>query len=283
MIREGRALIGYMPKEEALAVLRGPNLAGPILEHENLWQRMTEAVERRPTTKFSSPLVDAPTGIQDALKALAARPDFKETFAPHKWKVGFADLRKPLISYQKVVITDGAVDRVSTAEQSSPESLLELCLPEPKEVQLMGGYDPSQNAYTATALNPNLRVGGFVTLEGESAPGPRMKFVGFGLSFGSTALQIVEYRNRWMIRDGHHRLYGLLKRGIYTVPCIVIEARTFEETGAGRPGFLGYEVLYGDRPPLISDFTSEEYSAPAPIQAVRKIVRIKAEEFVVPV
>jgi hypothetical protein len=284
MIREGRALLGYMLREEALATLAGPSPQDSDSDREQIWQRVKRAAEARPEPRFASPLVKPPTSVQPTLEAIAERPDLKETFAPHKWTVGFADLRTPVLSYQRLVVTDGAEDRVASADESKPATLVELCLPEPQEVQLLGGFDPAQNAYTASALNPNLRVGGFATLEGQNAPGAvRVKFVGFGLSFGSTAVQLVEYRNRWMIRDGYHRVYGLLKRGIHMLPCIVIEARNFEETGAGRPGFFGYELIYGDRPPLVSDFTSDELSASVPVQAVRKIVRVKAEEFVVPV
>ena len=84
-----------------------------------------------------------------------------------------------------------------------------------------------------------------------------------------------------MVRDGHHRLYGLMKAGISQVPAVLIHARTFEETGAGRPGFFGYEQLFGPRPPQLHDFVDDEFSAEVNVRAIRKVVRIRAEEFAV--
>ena len=86
-----------------------------------------------------------------------------------------------------------------------------------------------------------------------------------------------------MVRDGYHRLYGLLRLGIEILPVITVRARSFEETGAGRPGFFGHEELYSSQPPLLSDFLSSEYSAEVPVQDIRKVIRIQADEFVVPI
>ena len=101
------------------------------------------------------------------------------------------------------------------------------------------------------------------------------------MNFGAGFVQIAEYNDRWFVRDGYHRTYGLLCRGVYEIPCIFIRARTFQELGAAAPGFLPYEILFGERPPLLTDFLDDSVSVSTNQKAMRKVVRIAAEEFMV--
>jgi hypothetical protein len=52
---------------------------------------------------------------------------------------------------------------------------------------------------------------------------------------------------------------------------------------AVAPGFYPYQVLFGDRPPFGTDFLDDKVSAFVCQRAMRKVVRISAEEFVVEV
>lgn len=120
------------------------------------------------------------------------------------------------------------------------------------------------------SLNPNLRVSQIV-LQGNH--------IGFQVVLSPSFLQIVEYRDRWFIRDGYHRTYALLRAGREEVPCILVRARTFPETGANAPAFFSYEILYGERPPHVRDFLDDSVSVQASQRAMRRVVRLKAEEF----
>jgi hypothetical protein len=247
------------------------------------WQRVKTAVESRSPAKIVSPVVETPPEAITAIQAAQQRADLSAAFAPHRWHIAIVDLTKPILSYQRVVVVDDAVERVSKANPTDVSSLFEVCLPEARTVQLEGGFDPVQNAFTTTSLNPNLRVGGFAAVDAPGPAGASNTVFGFIVSLGSSFLQLVEYRERWMVRDGYHRIYGLLKRGIRFIPCVVIDAQSFEETGAARPGFFSYELLYSERPPLVTDFIADEFSVEVPVAAVRKVVRIRAEEFAIPV
>ena len=286
MKRPGRGLIGYMPRDEAIATLQGGTLvagATPPPTLVDTWQRAKQAAESRSPVKISNPIVEAPPELKSILEAAQRRQDLIATLSPHKWRLAAIDISKPLLSYQRVIVVDDAVERVSKGNPDDPATLLDICLPEGQTIQMEGGFDPIQNAFTTSSLNPNLRVAGFAAVDTAGPAASTNKVFGFALSFGSSFVQLVEYRNRWMIRDGYHRIYGLLKRGIRLIPGVVIEARSFEETGAARPGFFNYELLYGDRPPLIGDFLDDQLSAEIPIPAVRKVIRIRAEEFAIPV
>jgi hypothetical protein len=67
------------------------------------------------------------------------------------------------------------------------------------------------------------------------------------------------------------------------VPCVFVKARNFQELGAAAPGFLPYEVLFSDRPPFLTDFLDDTFSVLVNQKAMRKVVRISAEEFLVEV
>jgi hypothetical protein len=96
-------------------------------------------------------------------------------------------------------------------------------------------------------------------------------------------MQVAHWSGRTFVRDGNHRAVGLLARGVHVVPAVVIEARSWKElVGSGEPGALPYDVLYGQRPPRLLDFLDESVAADALRPAVRKVVRIRGEEFVVP-
>lgn len=283
MNRPGRALVGYMVKDQALHVLNAGSAPAPaqIPELEARWTSFRKRVGSRPEFKSSNPIVDAvPVELEKRLDEISVRSDLVASFAPHRWQLGLVDLTTPILTYQSVVQTESARERVAKAIESDWDSLVEVCLPPATETQVEGGFDPSQNAFTLSSLNPNLRILSFdaVDVPVEGSPSPKKVF-GFSVGLGSPYMQFIEYQGRWMVRDGHHRLYGLLQAGIRRVPAVVIRGRTFEETGAGRPGFFGFELLYGQHPPQLRDFLDDDFAADVEVRAVQKVVRIKADEF----
>lgn len=285
MKRAARALIGYMPQEEALQLLTGAELPAPRDEAAiRTWRTAVQAVEQRPEYASQDPRLTIPGPLQSLLDEFKARPDVALAMESLDWSVGFVDISRGVLSYQRVVVTEESEDRVLAASPTDLQALMDICLPAPQTTQLQVAFDASQNAFTAGSFNPNLRVGGYGVAD-RTFPGiehPQRVF-GFQLSFGASFVQVAAYRDRWMVRDGYHRIWGLLKKGISQIPSVIVTCKRFEDTGAGRSGFFGYELLYGRRPPLVTDFASERVSAEVRIPAVMKVVRIRAEEFAVPV
>lgn len=75
--------------------------------------------------------------------------------------------------------------------------------------------------------------------------------------YASPYLEVALYRGRWFLRDGYHRSYGLLRRGINCVPAVALRARTIEELGAIGHKFFSEDILFSARPPMVSDFGNE--------------------------
>jgi hypothetical protein len=75
--------------------------------------------------------------------------------------------------------------------------------------------------------------------------------------YTSPYLEVALYRDRWFLRDGYHRSYSLLRRGIHCVPAVVLHARTIGDLGAVGHKFFSEEILFCARPPMVSDFANE--------------------------
>lgn len=285
MKQPARALLGYLTKEEAIQLLSaGEEPSGRLAEMEASWARLAGNVASRDEYRPADPVVDTPANIKTELRVFSERPDVQAAMRPHDWSIGVVELSTSVLSYQRIVMTRGADSRVQGALPGNLESLIPICLPPPVPEQFKGSFDATQNAFTAWSMNPNLRITGFGIGSATMPDIPDSQQVfGFTMSFGTKFVQVAEYKGRWMIRDGYHRIFGLLKRGITQIPCVLVRAKSFEETGAGRPGFFGYETILGERPPRVTDFISPDYSAEIAAQVVTRVIRIRAEEFVIPV
>jgi len=74
----------------------------------------------------------------------------------------------------------------------------------------------------------------------------------------SPYFEVASYDGRWFLRDGYHRSFCLLNQGVYFVPAVVVYAETLAEMGAIGKQFFRPEVLFCDRPPMVTDFLDNE-------------------------
>jgi len=195
---------------------------------------------------------------------------------------------REVLAFQKMINTEGLEARLAAA-RTSKEALFELCLPTNQPLPPSGAIvDQDGKGLTLSALNPNLRVVGNQVSDTQIPTAPntpplRVQALTFFVMMGSSYLVIVRYRDRYFVRDGYHRAVGLLHEGIDVVPCILLDAQNFEQDVVlSQPqAFLPYEVLYGERPPRLVDFWDDEVSQTVQRPAARKVIRIRADEFVV--
>jgi len=73
----------------------------------------------------------------------------------------------------------------------------------------------------------------------------------------SPFVEVGLYRNRWFLRDGYHRCYLLLRRGIHRVPAVIVHIHTLPQLGAVGHKFFSEEVLFSRHPPMVADFTRD--------------------------
>jgi hypothetical protein len=282
LYRDSRALVAWMNDTEALQALLGRNLVPtddvrPLLE---TLRSCRESLGSRPSYVAEEPLVDS---AFPGLQAAAERSEVHASFANLGWRPAVVDLTK-ILTFQKLVHVDGIEERIpGTVDEAE---LLELCIPMQQPQPPVAAFtDSDGKGFTISSQNPNLRIAGGQLAEANVAQAPglpqvKMQAVTLLVFMGTSYLQVARYRDRCFIRDGYHRAAGLLRRGITKVPCIFIEAKNFEEI-ATPPGSFTYEVLYGERPPRLVDYWDDAVARSVKQAAIRKVVRIKGEEFVV--
>jgi hypothetical protein len=281
--RPARALIGWLTPSEATTMLlgRNPKPGEDVEAHLKATEPYRESVARRDPRIFTDPIVDDDR-FSSMLADVAGRPEVQASFHGLAWKPAVVDLTH-VLSFQKIIFTDSpGID----SEHIDSTSLTELCLPTEQLLPPTGALtDPDGKGFTISSLNTNLRIAGGQLSDAKVSPGPgfpsvRMQAVTLLVTMGASYMQVVRYRDRWFLRDGYHRASRLLRSGISIVPCIYIEAKTFEEIQAGV-GAFPFEVLYSDRPPALNDFWDETVATDISQLAIRKVIRVRGEEFAV--
>src|SRR6267378_4982858 len=141
------------------------------------------------------------------------------------------------------------------------------------EAALPAQYDQVRQAWIIAGPNPNLRIVG--NFGGPVQPG----VIGFGfvVSILQSFIQVARVNGRCILRDGHHRAIGFLKRGIETVPVITRDYGEFEELGIG-PGLLPTAAYLGPRPPLLVDYFDDVVSADVSLPAFQRMIVIHGLE-----
>jgi len=281
--RSARVLLGWLHPKDAVGQLLGRN---PLPQDDltavnQLIASAHSAVLRRPATVISDPVIE---GDRSILHQVADRPEVHAAFADVPWRVEWIDLTR-VLSVQKMITTDGLDLRVAGAADDQA-ALVELCLPAEQPAPPLGAFgDPDGHGFALSSLNPNLRVAGSNVAEAlvsasPQVPPQKMQAFTFFVSMGASYLQVARYQGRSFLRDGYHRAAGLLRAGISRVPAVVLDPPSFQFI-TSAPGLFDHEVAFSDRAPTLADFWDDSVSADALQPAVRKVVRIKAEQFVI--
>jgi hypothetical protein len=282
--RSARVLLGWLPHQEAIRQLlgRNPLPQDDLTTIDQMIASAHSAVLRRPAIPVNDPVV---AGDRSLLDQVVSRPEVQANFADVRWRVEWVDLTR-VLSVQKLITIDGLDLRVAGAADD-PAALQELCLPAVQPVPPLGAFsDPDGHGFALSSLNPNLRVVGSNMSEALISPSPQVppqKVQAFTLfvNMGASYIQVAQYQGRSFLRDGYHRAAGLLRTGISRVTAIVIDAPTFQFITSSSPTLFDHEVAFSDHAPRLADFWDDTVAADALQPAVRKVVRIRAEQFVV--
>jgi hypothetical protein len=270
--RPGRALIGWMGEDDAtltLAAHQPERAADPALARRARAAR--DAVARRPPGLDQGGAVRPLPPELAAYAARLSRSEQSAVFLNEGWEILMVDLRR-VCSLQPAIQSEHAVERALAVDEGAPESIAELTLPESATNQRTPiQYDDARRTWLLSAGNANLRLDG--PFAGDV--GGR-KAVGFFVALGSSFLQVARQHGRYVLRDGYHRAYGLLARGIPVVPACV---RDFGTADLGvSPAMFGPEVYLGERAPVLADFLDDAVAADVRIPIVQKLLVIQALE-----
>jgi len=282
-------LFPWLSREQAVAaqLSRQPRAGEDTALQVQRWEAAQRALNERAEYQQGNLALEP---LAEPLRARAEQfrqnPDTRSTLQGLNWDLGIVDLRR-VLSFQFSVTLDRIDERLGNVQADQWEDLFSICLPNvPPLEELRFLSQAEDRAFTISTTNPNLRILAPVSAVVSLAPDPttpprNVPQVGFAIHFGTPFVQIVEFQQRWLVRDGYHRCYGLLRRGIYRIPCVFVRARDFSQTGANSPQFIAQDALLGPHPPLLSDFLDDAFSINTRQPSIVKIVRVVAQEFVV--
>jgi hypothetical protein len=270
--RPGRALIGWMPPDRGAIVLAGGLHEGVL--NPDLVARVEAA---RAAVAAREAGIDQDGIIDDTDPALAVivdrlrqQPD-TGAFWNEGWAVAVADLTR-VCSLQQSVASQQAEERVHEVDPDDLVSVAEVTLPQPSTAELPAQFDEQKKAWIVTAANPNLQITGAM---GGPAQGGGLA-LSFAVGIVPSFLQVARHHGRYVLRDGYHRAYGLLARGINRAPAFV---RDFGVGALGTSaGLFGTDVYLGDRPPRLADFLDDDVAADVDVPVVQKMIVVQGME-----
>jgi hypothetical protein len=269
----GRGLIGWMSEEEAKLSLAGRR--ADLKDRDEYVRRAQEAraaVARRPTGLDQSGVISAAPNELDAHVQTLRQDPMAVVYFNEGWAVSIVDLSK-VCAAQPHIATERAIQRVENLQGTDLVSAANLSLPVEPPTPLLAGFDQSKNTWIFSSSNPNLRICG--QFSGQVQPGQNV--FGFMVAIAPSFLQVALYRNRYLLRDGYHRAFGLLSRGITLVPAFVKEFATYDELRLPA-GMLAQDSFLGDRPPTLTDYLDDSVSAEISIPVCQKMVVIQGLE-----
>lgn len=283
-----RIPLAWLKSDEAVSFLlgRAPKPKEDVVSYTTAWDEARAALNARPAyteTQFTKPL---PPMLKEVAEQFRRRPEAMQTFQGQDWELRMIDLGN-LLGSQKQIHTDSIDSRVEAYSENDPAALFSLLLPEEKADDVLVTVDQASKSFTITAMNPNLSVMAMTSAEVPSSQAPggiskMTKIYGYAVAVKPSYATAVEYRGRMFLRDGYHRCYGLLKKGVRWVPAVVVRAQSYQQLGANTAAFLPEEILFSERPLFLRDYFDDSVTATVWQKTPRKIVRIRAEEYVIP-
>jgi hypothetical protein len=273
-LRPARVLTGWMRPDDAYRLLNsgmnGPTPA-PIIETV---QRARQAVAARGGGIDQARLVTGvPAELDDHVRALQASPAAAPMHA-EGWQVALVNLSR-VCAFQPAVLSDQALDRVQLVNENDLASIAAVTLPLTQGDPLPVQYDPLRQAWIIVSDNQNLRIVGNVGPMPVNHCGTGL---GFGVIAGPSFMQVGRYKGRHYLRDGYHRAFGLLSRGITVVPAFVRDITAFEELMKDPRTMLPQDSYSGKQPPVLPDYLDSAVSTAVQVPATRKMIIIQALE-----
>jgi hypothetical protein len=270
--RSARALIGWLPVDEGALWLAGRQMREqPNPEHLATCEAARQAVARRaPGVNQTGLFTGLPDAVTPYIQALRQDPKSAEILV-EAGEPRMVDLTRVCAAQPQIHVED-ATRRVTGVSPDDTLALARITLPLHAPERLPIAFDPVKNAWIMSSPNPNLRVVGNFNADVQGFSG-----FGFMVTIQKSYLQVAGLGGRYFLRDGYHRAYGFLAAGIRWVPALVKEFESFEQVGL-PPGLLPQNAYLGDRPPLLSDYLDNQFSADTSIPITQKMIVVQAME-----
>lgn len=268
--RPARVLLGWLTAQEAAQFQsgRGSRLV-TAAETESAERARATVARRNGGIDQTNAVTDAPAELNDHIERLQ---EPAAAFFREGWRVAVVDLTK-ICPLQPSVFVDHAEQRTADVVADDIQSIATSTLPLPSVATLPIQFDETRQTWLVSSPNPNLRIVG--NWSGPLQGG--LIGLGFAVSITPSFLQVARFQGRFVLRDGYHRAYGFLQRGITRVPAFVREFAPFQDLGLPA-GLLSQAAYLGDQPPTLPDYLDDALSVTVSIPAVQKMIVVTGME-----
>lgn len=275
LTRPARALLGWMPQQQAEMVLQGNTIGNEVTtERREVARLARESVAARPVGLDQDDLISEPPSQLDEHIARLRQSESAAAYFREGWRVQVVDLAR-VCAFQPWIFTDSAAERVMDVKHDDLAGIAGVSLPaespEPPRVQ----FDQARQAYMVLSPNPNLRIIGPFGAPVPDQPGATA--LGFAVRVMPSFMQVIRFRDRYILRDGYHRALGLLDQSITHVPVFTRTMESIEHI-APPPGMLPQDAYLGERPPLLRDYRDDSVARDVRLLAVQRMIVIQGNE-----
>jgi hypothetical protein len=255
-------------------------LSGPDIEGlKERWSTSFAGREKLPPlSPFSNIGTEIPPNASSYVQA------FLDSIAGQSLKQNLGEIAFATVPVEALVtplvFLDGEyLEGLKPELQGSREiDLIKFALPSMSLMQVRAVMDTSRRSVTFLSTAKTLAVG--PCMVSQTAEGTEVKFV-VGSNLNMILVSLTA--GRLIVRNGIHRAFLLAQLGIKNIPCILVKEETIPTLlTSAYPAFTP-QVLMWPRPPLLLDYSDSNLSVQVPLQRTNKVIRIVAEESVLPV
>lgn len=291
-------MLGFMSEDSAVRKLQSSRTVGhpvdplndtdPVddsrdldAECADLWADAHESIGDPPAEFESSEvdLIDLPDedGIEEHIEAFLANEHTKASLdrrPEDAWQIKLVPIEN-LVAYQPQVTKTAYADTVTTGSEHFVD-LLEITLPTETNplVEEQRIRDEYFKGWQFVSRSPNLHITG----PKHSRPDNDRVFarLTFELKTDPNFVYVAHFDDRYILKNGYHRTYQLMRAGASHVPAVVLDTDSFDETGAAS-GYFDRDLVMSDRPPMLPDYESD-VSVDIKRRAKNRVLRIIAEK-----
>jgi hypothetical protein len=205
-----------------------------------------------PRPKLQVLEADLPNEFKDQLDFIAKHPRIGEAVQSNDWAFKSVEI-DGLVCVQKFVSLTYASSIVQNCNLSRFDEQINYCLTD-KYLDKTRFSKIGRDTYAFSGLDT--RVLNSWNSHDNSVNTTEVTFrIGAAVPF----VQIVKCEDRYILKNGYHRIFALRKAGFRSTPCILIQGRN--RAGIGIPqGFFSEDLLFSANPPTFSSFFSDAIS-----------------------
>lgn len=274
--RAHSVLLGYCPQDLARELLLEQALDETTSEElMEKWERAQSRIQQLAKLDDREPAV-APIVEKDMslyVRSMLEQPECKAAFPEDTWSPVVVEIDRliPLQPNLDLEYAESLGD--ATLDPANPASAVKLCFAPGYKTDFQIRADQTQKALNVSGIHPSLEVVGLrYSQQGESGT----VLVSFMISPSPNIVAVTHDAGRYFLLNGYHRLFVMKQAGFTHAPCMVRDGAPY-----GR-GFFPSEVLRAPRPPLFPDFADPALGIVVPFRAVKKVVRIRPDEYFIP-